>query len=312
MPARTATASSGPDDPAVEVVHETSGPRRRRRPIVFGILAMVVALTAGGVTARVLLLADVHTLTGTLLLNDGNEFEAEAGPCAGGGEGHDDLRTGAQVMVQAPNGHVIGAGEFGQGRLNSRGGCVLPFAVTDVEPFDFYRLRSESTLLGGTTYALGALRKDNWKLRLEVGDTDTAARLSRADCLDPSRIDVAGKLVAERVPMATVAPGIKGDLWSYKLIGVITNRTGEDVEVDVAWEIRAYDSLLRKWGPFKDIVGDETLGVDTHRTAGDGTARFTVAGSSEQINKWNDFGKPSRFRTTAESVARAGTGAICS
>lgn len=289
-----------------------SGLRPRRRPVLVGILALVVALTAGGVTARVLLLADVHTLTGTLLLNDGKEFDASKGPCAGGGSGHDDLRTGAQVMVQGPDGHIVGAGTFGQGNLNNRGGCVLPFTVTDVEVFDFYRIRSQSALLGGATYELGALRKDDWKLSLEIGDIDTAAHVSRADCLDRSRVDVAGKLVAKRVPMSTVAPGIKGDLWSYKLNGVITNRTGESVEVDVAWEIRAYDSLLNKWGPFNDVVGDQTVGVDTHLAASDGTTRFTIEGNSEQINRWNDYGKPSRFRTSAEGVARAGTEAICS
>jgi len=207
---------------------------------------------------------------------------------------------------------IVGAGTFGQGKLNDRGGCVLPFTVSDVEVLDFYRIRSSSTPLGESSYELGVLRKDDWKLSLEVGDTDTAAAQSRADCLDQARVEVAGKLIAKRVPMSTVAPGIKGDLWSYKLNGVITNRTGESVDVDVAWEIRAYDSLLNKWGPFNDVVGDRTVGLDKHLAAVDGKTRFTIRGSSEQINRWNDYGKPSRFRTSAEGVARAGTGAVCS
>ena len=284
----------------------------RQRPVLFGSLALVVALTAGGATARVLLLADLQTLTGTLLLNDGKEFDAKKGPCTGGGSGHDDLRTGAQVMVQGPDGRIVGVSTFDRGQLNDRGGCVLPFTVSDVEVRDYYRIRSTSQLLGGPTHELGALRKDDWKLSLEVGDTDTAAQLSRADCLDLARVEVAGKLVAKRVPMSTVAPGIEGDLWSYKLNGVITNRTGESVDVDVAWEIRAYDSLLKRWGPFNDVVGDQTVGLDKHVAAVDGKTTFTVEGNSEQINRWNDYGKPSRFRTSAEGVARAGTGAICS
>ena len=294
-----------------DVPGETPGRGRRRLRVRFGLLALVVALTAGGVTARVLLLADVHTVSGTLLLNDGKAFEATTGPCTGGGSGHDDLRTGAPMSVHGPDGRIVGESTFGQGKLNDRGGCVLSFTITDVAAVDYYQIRSRSTLGVGPTYDLAALRDDGWKLDLEVGDAETAARDARADCLDPALVDVSAKLVAKRVPFSTVAPGIDGDLWSYRMNGVLANHTGEDVQVQVAWEIRAYDSLLDEWGPFSDVVGDETTGVDMYPVAADGRSSFRVAGNSEQISSWNDFGKPGRVRLNIEAVSRAGTEASC-
>ena len=215
------------------------------------------------------------------------------------------------MSVHGPDGRIVGASTFGQGRLNDRGGCVLSFTVTDVEAVDYYQIRSRSMLSAGPTYDLAALREDGWKLELEVGDAEAAALDARADCMDPELVDVSAKLVAKRVPFSTVAPGIEGDLWSYRMNGVLANHTGEDVQVQVAWEIRAYDSLLDKWGPFSDVMGDESTGVDTYRVAAAGRSSFRVDGNSEQISSWNDFGKPDRLRLSIEGVTRAGTEGTC-
>lgn len=250
-------------------------------------------------------------LEGTLTLYDGQAFAAEKGSCSGGGSGHEDLATGGQLTFRGPDGDVIGVVTLGEGSLDERGGCVMPFAVNNMKQVDFYQVSSQSTLRSGLTFARGDLAKADWQLPLTVGDEVEAARDSRADCLATSDVSVTAKVSVKPSTFGEDAD-LSGNWFGYTVRGDVRNLTDTDVDVQFYWEVVGWDAFLSSFEPATDVMRDMQLGAtDTEdlMVKPRASESFTASGIS-QVGGLMGGPKPQRVNVRVQSVTTAGSGAV--
>ena len=281
---------------------------QRRRPCyaattVVTLLLTVQGCAGAGPAGTAPAESDMHAVTGTVTVYDGEAFAARDGDCAGGAGGYTDLASGAQVTLKNESGKVVGVGAFTDGTLTGRGGCKLPFEVPDVRSADFYQLTTASLSRAPRTVSAEELASASWEMELSVGDPEEAAMVSGADCLRRKDFAVTarGAALAGYTTHGYAAPTsrVTGEL-------VISSSSAEDAAVVVGWTFEVWSALLGDYTAVR-IAADK---VDV--PAGQ-SARLPIDKRADLLSSAFDY-DPSRVRVVAtiSDASRPGTRAMCS
>jgi len=133
-------------------------------------IAMLVAACGGGSASTE---PDGETISGTVVLSNGEAPERTAGACTGTG-GYDDMHVGAQVVVTDAAGDIVATGRLtldpngpepaGSGAYQ----CGYAFSIAGVPASDFYSVGIAGRK--GLTYSATELESMGWDLDLSLGD----------------------------------------------------------------------------------------------------------------------------------------------
>lgn len=153
---------------AADPADDRAGPRRRRRPLLYGLagLVAVAAITVAVLTLVIFTGPSTVTVTGALTLTDDATASAS---CQGQGE-DSAIKTGAGVVLSVP-GHKAQKAVLGAGQVTN-GACVYPFTFKSVSTTaDTYRVKVAGVPL--KAFARADLKAASWKANLSFGPPTT-------------------------------------------------------------------------------------------------------------------------------------------